>query len=191
MLKAWDGCQKYFYRSWARRTALQSALQHASKVIPDTQLRLNIRTNDWVKNITWLIIVVVIRNSSDKDRALFECLWWLYQALSCFDLAICAHLGVGSWECRTMQRIHQPHLQASSQAKKKPSQAHPTVGTSQVSLLLHPQPYFRYWDVDILLFFSILELNDDPTVVSSLSRPHYQEANKCHPEFESPTAGEH
>lgn len=90
-----------------------------------------------------------------------------------------------------MQRIHQPHLQASSQAKKKPSQAHPTVGTSQVSLLLHPQPYFRYWDVDILLFFSILELNDDSTVVSSLSRPHYQEANKCHPEFESPTAGEH
>lgn len=36
MLKAWDGCQKYFYRSWARRTALQSALQHASKVIADT-----------------------------------------------------------------------------------------------------------------------------------------------------------
>ncbi|XP_068197957.1 midasin isoform X4 [Antennarius striatus] len=28
---AWDGCQKYFYRSWARRTALQTALQQAAK----------------------------------------------------------------------------------------------------------------------------------------------------------------
>ncbi|XP_029902559.1 midasin isoform X2 [Myripristis murdjan] len=28
---AWDGCQKYFYRSWARRTALQTALQSAAK----------------------------------------------------------------------------------------------------------------------------------------------------------------
>ncbi|RVE63486.1 hypothetical protein OJAV_G00136740 [Oryzias javanicus] len=25
LLSAWDGCQKYFYRSWARRTALQHA----------------------------------------------------------------------------------------------------------------------------------------------------------------------
>ncbi|XP_011610045.2 midasin isoform X2 [Takifugu rubripes] len=31
IIKAWDGCQKYFYRSWARRTVLQTALQHASK----------------------------------------------------------------------------------------------------------------------------------------------------------------
>ncbi|XP_036943295.1 midasin isoform X1 [Acanthopagrus latus] len=31
LLTAWDGCQKYFYRSWARRTALQTALQHAAK----------------------------------------------------------------------------------------------------------------------------------------------------------------
>ncbi|KAM9840331.1 midasin [Aulostomus maculatus] len=31
LLAAWDGCQKYFYRSWARRTALQTALQHAAK----------------------------------------------------------------------------------------------------------------------------------------------------------------
>lgn len=31
LLTAWDGCQKYFYRSWARRTALQTALQHATK----------------------------------------------------------------------------------------------------------------------------------------------------------------
>lgn len=52
MLKAWDGCQKYFYRSWARRTGLQSALQHASKVIPDAQLCPNIRTNDLMKSIT-------------------------------------------------------------------------------------------------------------------------------------------
>lgn len=44
MLKAWDGCQKYFYRSWARRTALQSALQHASKVPQDPHFCLNIRT---------------------------------------------------------------------------------------------------------------------------------------------------
>lgn len=34
LLTAWDGCQKYFYRSWARRTALQTALQHATKVTP-------------------------------------------------------------------------------------------------------------------------------------------------------------
>uniref|UniRef100_A0A3P8RPW4 Midasin n=1 Tax=Amphiprion percula TaxID=161767 RepID=A0A3P8RPW4_AMPPE len=31
LLTSWDGCQKYFYRSWARRTALQTALQHAAK----------------------------------------------------------------------------------------------------------------------------------------------------------------
>ncbi|XP_041660686.1 midasin isoform X2 [Cheilinus undulatus] len=31
LLTAWDGCQKYFYRSWARRTALLTALQQASK----------------------------------------------------------------------------------------------------------------------------------------------------------------
>ncbi|KAM6915471.1 midasin [Xenentodon cancila] len=31
LLTAWDDCQKYFYRSWARRTALQTALQNASK----------------------------------------------------------------------------------------------------------------------------------------------------------------
>lgn len=31
LLSAWDGCQKYFYRSWARRTLLQTALQHATK----------------------------------------------------------------------------------------------------------------------------------------------------------------
>ncbi|XP_044025553.1 midasin [Siniperca chuatsi] len=31
LLTAWDGCQKYFYRSWARRTALHTALQHAAK----------------------------------------------------------------------------------------------------------------------------------------------------------------
>uniref|UniRef100_A0A1A7W7P3 Midasin homolog n=1 Tax=Iconisemion striatum TaxID=60296 RepID=A0A1A7W7P3_9TELE len=30
---AWDGCQKYFYRSWARRTALQMALQHSAKEV--------------------------------------------------------------------------------------------------------------------------------------------------------------
>lgn len=32
LLTAWDGCQKYFYQSWARNTALQTALQHAAKV---------------------------------------------------------------------------------------------------------------------------------------------------------------
>ncbi|XP_054474709.1 midasin [Anoplopoma fimbria] len=31
LLTAWDGCQKYFYRSWARRTTLQTALQQAAK----------------------------------------------------------------------------------------------------------------------------------------------------------------
>ncbi|XP_028858240.1 midasin [Denticeps clupeoides] len=31
MTRAWEGCQKYFYRSWARRTALLTALQSASK----------------------------------------------------------------------------------------------------------------------------------------------------------------
>ncbi|XP_071391101.1 midasin-like [Centroberyx affinis] len=31
LMTAWDGCQKYFYRSWARRTALQTALQSAAK----------------------------------------------------------------------------------------------------------------------------------------------------------------
>ncbi|XP_064196020.1 midasin isoform X1 [Anguilla rostrata] len=31
MAAAWDGCQKYFYRSWARRSALQTALQTAAK----------------------------------------------------------------------------------------------------------------------------------------------------------------
>uniref|UniRef100_A0A8C4E441 Midasin n=1 Tax=Dicentrarchus labrax TaxID=13489 RepID=A0A8C4E441_DICLA len=31
LLTAWDGCQKYFYRSWARRTSLQTALQQAAK----------------------------------------------------------------------------------------------------------------------------------------------------------------
>ncbi|XP_067097253.1 midasin [Osmerus mordax] len=30
---AWDGCQKYFYRSWARRTAMQTALQSAAKEV--------------------------------------------------------------------------------------------------------------------------------------------------------------
>ncbi|XP_069561962.1 midasin [Brachyistius frenatus] len=33
VLTAWDGCQKYFYRSWARRTALLTALQHAAKEV--------------------------------------------------------------------------------------------------------------------------------------------------------------
>ncbi|KAM4522940.1 midasin [Odontesthes bonariensis] len=33
ILAAWDGCEKYFYRSWARRTALQTALQHATKEV--------------------------------------------------------------------------------------------------------------------------------------------------------------
>ncbi|KAM4713456.1 midasin isoform 2-T2 [Anableps anableps] len=31
LMGAWEGCQKYFYRSWARRTALRTALQHATK----------------------------------------------------------------------------------------------------------------------------------------------------------------
>ncbi|XP_030578137.1 midasin [Archocentrus centrarchus] len=31
LLTAWDGCQKYFYRSWARNTTMQVALQHAAK----------------------------------------------------------------------------------------------------------------------------------------------------------------
>ncbi|CAB1340438.1 unnamed protein product, partial [Coregonus sp. 'balchen'] len=31
MNAAWDGCQKYFYRSWARRTAMMTALQSAAK----------------------------------------------------------------------------------------------------------------------------------------------------------------
>ncbi|XP_012709437.2 midasin isoform X1 [Fundulus heteroclitus] len=31
LMAAWEGCQKYFYRSWARRTALLTALQHATK----------------------------------------------------------------------------------------------------------------------------------------------------------------
>lgn len=32
MTGAWDGCQKYFYRSWARRNAMQAAMQAAVKV---------------------------------------------------------------------------------------------------------------------------------------------------------------
>ncbi|XP_076872534.1 midasin isoform X2 [Brachyhypopomus gauderio] len=31
MTSAWEGCQKYFYRSWARRNALQTAMQSAAK----------------------------------------------------------------------------------------------------------------------------------------------------------------
>ncbi|KAM9551495.1 midasin-like isoform 2-T2 [Salvelinus alpinus] len=31
MSAAWDGCQKYFYRSWTRRTAMMTALQSAAK----------------------------------------------------------------------------------------------------------------------------------------------------------------
>ncbi|XP_018599206.2 midasin isoform X2 [Scleropages formosus] len=31
MMMAWEGCEKYFYRSWARRNALQTALQSAAK----------------------------------------------------------------------------------------------------------------------------------------------------------------
>ncbi|KAF5899322.1 midasin-like, partial [Clarias magur] len=31
MISAWDGCQKYFYRSWARRNAMQAAMQAAVK----------------------------------------------------------------------------------------------------------------------------------------------------------------
>nr|XP_020508278.1 midasin [Labrus bergylta] len=31
LLTAWDGCQKYFYRSWARKTTLLTALQQAAK----------------------------------------------------------------------------------------------------------------------------------------------------------------
>ncbi|KAM6905784.1 midasin isoform 2-T2 [Lycodopsis pacificus] len=31
LLTAWDGCQKYFYRSWARRNVLQTSLQQAAK----------------------------------------------------------------------------------------------------------------------------------------------------------------
>ncbi|XP_010790202.1 midasin-like [Notothenia coriiceps] len=31
LLAAWDGCQKYFYRSWARRSAMLTALQNAAK----------------------------------------------------------------------------------------------------------------------------------------------------------------
>ncbi|XP_061609171.1 midasin isoform X3 [Phyllopteryx taeniolatus] len=31
LLSAWDGCQHYFYRSWARINALRLALQHAKK----------------------------------------------------------------------------------------------------------------------------------------------------------------
>ncbi|XP_031717306.1 midasin isoform X2 [Anarrhichthys ocellatus] len=31
LLSAWDGCQTYFYRSWARRNVLQTSLQQAAK----------------------------------------------------------------------------------------------------------------------------------------------------------------
>ncbi|XP_077567526.1 midasin isoform X1 [Stigmatopora nigra] len=31
LITVWDGCQHYFYRSWARINALQTAFQHASK----------------------------------------------------------------------------------------------------------------------------------------------------------------
>ncbi|XP_077950103.1 midasin isoform X1 [Gasterosteus aculeatus] len=31
LLTSWDGCQKYFYRSWARRTTLLTSLQQAAK----------------------------------------------------------------------------------------------------------------------------------------------------------------
>nr|XP_057921265.1 midasin [Doryrhamphus excisus] len=31
LLSAWDGCQRYFYSSWARRNALQTALHHAGR----------------------------------------------------------------------------------------------------------------------------------------------------------------
>ncbi|XP_053499982.1 midasin [Ictalurus furcatus] len=31
MIGTWDGCQKYFYRSWARRNAMQAAMQAAVK----------------------------------------------------------------------------------------------------------------------------------------------------------------
>ncbi|XP_035384712.1 midasin isoform X1 [Electrophorus electricus] len=31
MTSAWEGCQKYFYRSWARRNAMQAAMQTAAK----------------------------------------------------------------------------------------------------------------------------------------------------------------
>ncbi len=32
MMDAWEGCEKYFYRSWARRNAMLTALQSAVKV---------------------------------------------------------------------------------------------------------------------------------------------------------------
>ncbi|XP_034018727.1 midasin-like [Thalassophryne amazonica] len=31
LVTVWDGCQKYFYQSWARRTTLLTSLQHAAK----------------------------------------------------------------------------------------------------------------------------------------------------------------
>ncbi|XP_049611993.1 midasin isoform X4 [Syngnathus scovelli] len=31
LITTWDGCQRYFYRSWARMNALKTALQHANK----------------------------------------------------------------------------------------------------------------------------------------------------------------
>ncbi|KAF0023084.1 hypothetical protein F2P81_023714 [Scophthalmus maximus] len=67
LLAAWDGCQKYFYRSWARRTAMQTALQlpakelglgniercrgftsHMFKLLLRQRLRLTTLTEQWV-----------------------------------------------------------------------------------------------------------------------------------------------
>ncbi|XP_035472852.1 midasin isoform X2 [Scophthalmus maximus] len=67
LLATWDGCQKYFYRSWARRTAMQTALQlpakelglgniercrgftsHMFKLLLRQRLRLTTLTEQWV-----------------------------------------------------------------------------------------------------------------------------------------------
>lgn len=42
MTNAWEGCEKYFYRSWARRNAMMTALQCAVKVRALNQLRYNL-----------------------------------------------------------------------------------------------------------------------------------------------------
>lgn len=58
MTNAWEGCEKYFYRSWARRNAMMTALQCAVKVRALNQLRYNLINLASVLDLMLMLIVL-------------------------------------------------------------------------------------------------------------------------------------
>lgn len=58
MTNAWEGCEKYFYRSWARRNAMLTALQSAVKVRALNQLRYN--QQNYISALDLMFMLVVL-----------------------------------------------------------------------------------------------------------------------------------